>query len=162
MGFLSNLWDIGDFQNAREAFLSESQWVQFQVIFRQFRGYEQKNADQTPLSQFRAPVYDTRAEYVWLSNVKVYDTVKAGYFTTGDLDVNSFFQMKGYVAASILPDGTTITEYAGDQLIWNGRLWMVSDQIEPVQHGILPDPVWWRTVLRAVTRTGQGVTAGPG
>lgn len=162
MGNLSNLWGIGDYINARDAFLSESQWVQFQVIFRQFRSYEGKNSDRTPLEQYKVPIYSSRAEYLWLSSVKVYDTVKGGYFTTGDLDVNSFFQMRGFTEGYILPNGTTVKEYGGDQVIWNGKLWIVSDQVEPVQFGILPQAVYWRTVLRAVQRTGQGITPGPG
>jgi hypothetical protein len=160
MGGLSNIWGIEDYVNARDAFLSDSQWVDFHVIFRQFRGYEAKNSDQTPLEQFRVAIYDERAEQLWLNSVKVYDTVKAGYFTTGDLDVNSFFQMQGYTPGYTLPNGDVIEEYAGDQVIWNGRLWTVSDQIEPVQFGIIPQAVYWRTVLRATDRTGQGTTPG--
>jgi hypothetical protein len=162
MGNLANLWGIEDYLNARDAFLSESQWVQFQVVFRQFRSYEEKNSDKFIMEQFKKAVYSDRAEYLWLSNVKVFDTVKGGYFTTGDLDVNSFFQMRGFTEGYILPNGVRIKEYAGDQVIWNGKLWIVSDQVEPVQFGILPSAVYWRTVLRAVQRTGQGTTPGVG
>lgn len=162
MGNLSNIWDISDYINARDAFLSESQWVQFKVIFRKFRAYESKDIEKFVMEQFRVPRYSERAEYLWLSSVKVYDTVKGGYFTTGDLDVNSFFQMRGFTEGYILPNGTVVQEYAGDQIVWNGKLWIVSDQVEPVQFGILPQAVYWRSVLRAVQRTGQGVTPGPG
>jgi hypothetical protein len=162
MGNISNLWGIEDYINARDAFLSESQWVQLQVIYRKWGGWEKKNADVTPLEQFNVPRYYTRAEYLWLNSVKVYDTVKGGYFTTGDLDVNSFFQLRGYTDGYVLPNGKIIKEYGGDQIIWNGKLWVVSDQVEPVQFGILPQAVYWRSVLRAVQRTGQGTTSGAG
>jgi len=160
MGYLQSPWDINDFVNARDAVFSESQWVHFQVIFRKFLGYELMNPDRTPLEQYNVPQYATRAEHVWLSSVKVFDTVKGGYFTTGDLDVNSFFKIQGYAPAEVLPTGVKISEYAGDQIIWNGKVWVLSDQIEPVQFGIIPGTVYWRSVLRAVDRSSQGTTPG--
>ncbi len=161
MGNLGNFWTAADWQNATELWLSTQAYNHRQIIFRKFTGYETKGPSTLPDQQFRAKKYKTRAEHVWLSQVKVFDTVKAGYFTTGDLDINTTFRVQGYSAAYTLPSGVTVPEYGGDEIVWNGKVWVVADQVEPVQFGYQGAQVWWRTVLRRVDRAGVGNTIGP-
>src|SRR5713101_4686022 len=149
-------WDVNDWQLARDLFQSKASYTHRKVIVRKFRNYQTRNPDRPTIEQFRTPVYDERADHVWLSWVRVFDTVKGGYFTTGDMDVNSSFQLIGFSPAYIRPNGVRIEEYAGDELIWNGKIWIVSDQVEPIQFGMKGGVVYWRTVMRRVDRSSQG------
>lgn len=151
-------WSASDFNLARELFLGKGSWAHRRIIFRKFKNYASQG---TGPEAFRVPAYDSRQESVWLSNVRVFDTVKGGYFTTGDLDVNSLFQIRGFSPAYTLEDSTPVAEYAGDEVIWNGKVWVVSDQVEPIQFGPTAGVVYWRTVLRAADRSGPGITVGP-
>lgn len=155
---LENFWQAADFENVRSAWLAAQQYSHKKIIFRKFTGYTTKGTGE---EKFRTPSFSARSDHLWLSNVKVFDTVKGGYFTTGDLDVYSTFQIRGFTPGYTLPSGVVIPEYAGDQIIWNGKLWVLADQIEPMQFGYLAGPVFWRSVLRRGDRTGQGITVGP-
>lgn len=159
---LDNYWGLEDYILAREAFVMAQGYNAHKVIVRKFRSFETKNADGPKVNQYRVPIYANRQDSVYLGPVKVYDTVKGGYFTTGDIDVNSVFQLFGQSPAQILPDGTKLSENAGDQIIWNGKIWQVSDQIEPIIQGPKAPEIFFRTVMRRVDRSGQGITPGPG
>jgi len=162
MGNLGNFWSATDWQNAQEQWLSTQQYNQRQITFMKFDSYVTQGNASNPDESYRSVKYRIRADHVWLSQVKVFDTVKGGYFTTGDLDVNSSFLIKGFSAAYTLRNGIVIPEYAGDQMIWNGKVWVVADQIEPVQlGGMLAAPTWWRSVLRRTDRSGIGDSPGP-
>jgi len=161
MGNIGSFWSASDWVNAREAWMASGQWNHRRVTFKQFCGYNVSGNASKPDEMIRTVKYSTRLEHVWLSQVKVFDTVKEGYFTTGDLDVISEFQIRGYSPSYTLPDGTVILEYAGDILLWNGKAWAVADQVEPVQFGFLAAQVWWRTVLRRTDRSGLGTSVGP-
>jgi len=151
-------WQAHEVVMARNAFLAQSQYLHRAIVFCKFAGFV---IEGTGDDLIRTPSFKKRREHVWLSQIKVFDTVKGGYFTTGDLDVNSIFQIRGYNPGFTLPDGTAIEEYVSDHIIWNGKLWTVADQIEPVQVGYLGTTIFWRTTLRRSDRTGVGLTAGP-
>jgi hypothetical protein len=161
MGNLGNFWDLNDYINAREAWIAPQGYNHRSIIVMKFAGYETSGTGVNPDEQFRAPKYTARSDHAWISQVKVFDTVKGGYFTTGDLDIYTTFRIQGYTPAYTLPSGVNVTEYAGDQIIWNGKVWVVSDQVEPVQFGYQAKEVWWRTVLRRTDRAGQGNVVGP-
>jgi len=161
MGTLGNNWEASEWQDMKDAWLGTRGYVDRQVIFRKFSCYEtqgnQTNANET----FRVAAYAERAEHCWLASVKVFDTVKGGYFTTGDLDCYTNFRVQGYTPAYTLDSGVVIPEYGGDEIIWNGKVWVVADQIEPVQFGYQAVQIWWRTVMRRTDRSGVGTTVGP-
>jgi hypothetical protein len=166
---LGNQWTLADYMNAKNAWLATQSMNHKRVKVYKFAGYEtagtQNNSGTNtvnPNEMFRRPKYDTRLDHVWLSQVKVYDTVKFGYFTTGDLDVYSEYALQGYSAAYLTIDGNQIPEYAGDLIEWNGKLWEVADQLEPVTWGYLANEVFYRTVMRRTQRTGSGVSASTG
>jgi len=162
MGTLGNNWQASEWQDMRDAWLGTRGYADRQVLFRKFLEYEKMGRVTIPDETFRTPKYAIRAEHVWLSNVKVFDTVKGGYFTTGDLDVYSTFRIQGYSAAYTLPSGVVIPEYAGDEILWNGKVWVVADMIEPVQPGGYQAPqIWWRSILRRTDRSGIGNVVGP-
>jgi len=166
---LGNQWTLNDFLNAKEAWLATQSMNHKRVRVFKFEVYETAGTQVNPGTnvvnpneQFRTPKYSVRLDHVWLSQVKVFDTVKRGYFTTGDLDVYSEFSLQGYSPAYLTIDGVNIPEYAGDLIEWNGKLWEVADQLEPVTWGVLADQVFYRTVLRRTQRTGIGVAVGVG
>ena len=154
---LENYWDASDFQNARESWLAQQQWVNRRVIFRKFAGFERQGSG---IEEVRQAKYDERAETVYLSEISSFDTVKGGYFTTGELDVNTAFRIRGQSPSYRLKNGQVVEEYVGDQIIWNGKVWIVSDQVEPVIFGTLGRAIYWRSVMRRVDRAGQGVETG--
>jgi len=161
MGYLGNYWSLADWQNMKDAWFSGQGYDHRQVVFRQFAGFETRGNPANPDEQFRRKKYTSRGEHIWISSVKVFDTVKGGYFTTGDLDCYSSFRIQGYTPAYTLPSGVVVTEYAGDEILWNGKVWVVADMIEPVQPGGYQAPqIWWRTVLRRTDRSGQGNVVG--
>lgn len=161
MGDMGNWGGLTDYINARQAWLESSGKNQKRVKIHVFQGYDTIGNVTKPDETFRKQKYGVRFEYVWLSSVKVFDTVKGGYFTTGDLDVYSEFYIRGYTAAYTLPNGETNDEYAGDIVEWNGKLWEVSDQLEPVTWGVVANQVLYRTVLRRTQRVGLGIEVGP-
>lgn len=158
---IDNFWDLNDYLLARDAWLMAQGYNSHKVIVRRFRAFETKNVDRPQMERYRVPVYDERQDTIYLSQVKVFDTVKGGYFTTGDLDVNTSFQIFGMSPAQVLPDGTKLSENAGDQIIWNGKVWQIADQVEPIIQGPKGQVIFYRSVLRRVDRSGQGVTPGP-
>jgi len=166
---LGNQWELNDYINAREAWLATQNKNHKRVRVWKFECYEIQGSqvgiqpnEVNPNEQFRVPKWNIRQDHVWLSQVKVYDTVKNGYFTTGDLDVYSEYLIQGYSPAYTTIDGIMIPEYAGDLIEWNGKLWEVSDQLEPVTWGVLSNQVFYRTVLRRTQRTGTGSSPGVG
>jgi len=158
---LDNYWDLNDYNLARDGFLMAQGYNSHRVIVRKFRSFEFKNPDRPAVERYRVPVYAERQDTIYLSQVKVFDTVKAGYFTTGDLDVNTTFQLFGQSPALILPNGVKLNENAGDQIIWNGKIWQVADQVEPIIQGYKGQVIFWRSVLRRIDRSGQGTSSGP-
>ena len=161
MGDLGNFFDLNDYVNARRAWLESTGKSKKKVRIHTFEGYETLGNQTKPDETFRKQRYVARIEYVWLSNVKVFDTVKRGYFTTGDLDVYSEFYLRGFSPSYTLPNGVVVGEYSGDLVEWNGKLWEVADQLEPVTWGPFTAQVWYRTVLRRTQRSGIGIEVGP-
>jgi hypothetical protein len=161
MGDLGNSWRMSDFVNAQRAWIGQQSKSHRQIILWKFLEYETAGNLINPSETIRRIKYAQRLDHVWLSLVKVYDTVKGGYFTTGDLDVHSDFALQGYSASYTLPDNTIIPEYGGDVVQWNGKLWEVADQLEPVQWGYQAKQVFFHTVLRRTQRSGIGVQVGP-
>lgn len=155
---LENYPSAADWQTFGENFRANLNWLSRTITFRKFQGFSMKGA--TGIEQHRVPQYTEREEIVWLADVKVYDTVKGGYFTTGDLDIHSPFQIQGFSPAYSLPNGEEVSEYGGDEIIWNGKIWVPSDQIEPRPLGPRSGIVFWRTVLRVTQRSSQGLGAG--
>lgn len=158
---LGNRWDLNDFLNAKNSWTAQQGKSHVRVRIWKFNGYNTENSS-NPNETFRTPVYEMREDHLWLSQVKVYDTVRGGYFTTGDLDVVSEMELQGYSAAYTLPTGTVIPEYAGDLVEWNGKLWEVADQLEPTQWGYQAAQVYFRSVLRRSQRSGSGIVPGAG
>lgn len=158
----TNQWGLLDFLNAKDAWFSTRGYANRKVLVAKFQGWVNAGNPNNPNEQFREAKYATRQETVWLSQVKVYDTVRGGYFTTGDLNVSSSFVLQGYSAAYTLPNGTVLSEYAGDEIVWNGKIWVVADQLDPVQFGAKTKQVWYTTVLRRAQRSGLTTNTGPG
>src|ERR1700733_10684020 len=121
MGTLGNNWQASEWQDMKDAWLGTRGYTDRQIVFRKFLEYEAKGNQNVTIESFRTPKYAQRAEHIWLSNVKVFDTVKGGYFTTGDLDVYSTFRIQGFTSQYSLPSGVVIPEYAGDEVEWNGK-----------------------------------------
>jgi hypothetical protein len=161
MGTLGNNWSASEWQDMKDSWLGTRGYVDRQIVFRKFLSYETKGNPSIPLESFRIATYSTKAEHVWISQVKVFDTVKGGYFTTGDLDVYSNFRIQGFSPGYTLASGVVIPEYGGDEILWNGKVWQVADQIEPVQFGYQAPQIWWRSVLRRTDRSGIGNVVGP-
>lgn len=157
----TNVWSLNDYLNARDAWFSTRDYVHRRVLLRKFQGWETAGNQPNPNETYRQAKYDQRMVTIWLSQVKVFDTVKGGYFTTGDLNVSSTYLLQGYSAQYSLPDGTVIPEYAGDFIIWNGKVWVIADQLEPVQFGTKVKQVWYNSVLRRADRSGLGTGPGP-
>jgi hypothetical protein len=161
MGTLGNNWSASEWQDMKDSWLGTRGFVDRQVIFRKFLGYETRGNQSVHFESFRVVKYAQRADHVWISQVKVFDTVKGGYFTTGDLDVYTSFRIQGFSAGYTLPSGIVIKPYGGDEIVWNGKVWVVADQIEPVQFGYQAPQIWWRSVLRRTDRAGAGNVVGP-
>jgi hypothetical protein len=157
---LDNIWTASDSNLVRDSFLAAGSYLHRQVLFRKFTGYSTLGSSANIDEMIRTPRYAVRTGHVWLSQIKVFDTVKGGYFTTGDLDVASSFIIQGYSSAYTLSDGTVIPEYAGDEIVWNGKLWSVADQLEPVQAGMQSPIIFYRTTLRRSDRAGTEQGAG--
>ena len=160
MGDLGNFFDLNDYNNARRSWLESMGKSYKKVRVYTFEGYETAGNQTNPNETFRKARYTSREDFVWLSQVKVFDTVKGGYFTTGDLDVYSEFVLKGFSPAYLLPSTVNLNEYSGDIIDWNGKLWEVADQLEPVTFGPYTKQVWYRTVLRRTNRSGIGIEVG--
>ena len=161
MGGIGTGWNASDWQNERTSWQASGVWNQRTVIFRKFLQYETKGDSTNPDATFRVPVYQTTGQQAWLSQVKVFDTVRGGYFTTGDLSCNSEFLIRGSTPAYTLESGITTPEYAGDEIEWNGKVWKVADEVEPVQMGPQGGRIWYNTTLRRSGRSGVGVAVGP-
>jgi hypothetical protein len=157
----TNLWTLHDYLNGMDAWLTSRGWYNRKVFVMKFLNWVTDGNPSNVNEQFREAKYASRNDTVWLSQVKVYDTVKGGYFTTGDLNVSSTFILQGYSPAYTLADSTSIPEYAGDEIVWNGKIWVVADQLEPRQYGTKTKQVWYSSVLRRAQRSGLGTTAGP-
>ena len=168
MGDLGNQWTLNDWVNAKQAWLASQNMNHKRVKVYKFECFETQGTQDgignqvNPNELFRSPKWLARLDHVWLSSVKVFDTVKHGYFTTGDLDVYSEFYLQGYSSSYTTTDGVFIPEYVGDLIEWNGKLWEVADQLEPMTWGYLADQVFYRTVMRRTQRTGLGTTPGVG
>jgi hypothetical protein len=161
MGDLGNWGGIGDYDNARKAWLESSGKNQKRVKVYIFQGYDKQGNVTKPDETFRKPKWTVRFEYVWLSALKSIDLIKGGYFTVSDLDVYSEFLLRGYTAAYTLVNKVVNDEYAGDIVEWNGKLWEVADQLEPVTWGVAANQVWYHTILRRTNRSGLGIEIGP-
>jgi len=161
MASMGNFWSVADIENMSKAWLSGQEFTHRQVIFRKFIAYERRGNQTNPNETFRAAKYAERAEHVWISEVKVYDTVKKGYFTTGDMDCASTFRIQGVTPQYTLANGVVVPEYGGDEIIWLGKIWVVTDQVEPVEFTFKAPQVWWRTVMRKTERSGIGNAPGP-
>ena len=157
---LDNTWTASDYELVRDSFLATGGYLHRQVIFRKFMAYQTNGSSSNFDEMIRTAVFRERLDHVWLSQVKVFDTVKGGYFTTGDLDVASQFMIQGYSGQYKLPDGTLIPEYAGDQIVWNGKIWIVSDQLEPIQAGMQGPVIFYKTTMRRADRAGTEQGAG--
>lgn len=165
---LGNQWTLNDYMNAKNAWLAGQNKNHRRVRVYKFENYStvgtQSNSGTNvvnPNELFRQPVFKSRLDHVFLSQVKVFDTVRGGYFTTGDLDVYSEFVLQGYSAGYLTVSGIPIPEYVGDMIEWNGKLWEVADQLDPVSWGFQAEPVYYHTVLRRTQRTNLGITGGP-
>jgi hypothetical protein len=161
MGDLGNWASLDDYRNARSSWLESSGRSQKRVRIHIYQGYELMGNQTNPNETFRKQRFSAKFDYIWISEVKVFDTVKGGYFTTGDLNVCSEIQLRGYSAAYTLPNGTTVDEYAGDLVEWNGKLWEVADQLAPITWGVLTNQVFYNTILRRTQRSGVGIEVGP-
>jgi hypothetical protein len=161
MGDLGNNWTLNDYTNAKYAWLATIQKDHRKVIVYKFIDYQTEGNQCNPNETLRLPTYGKRLDSIWLSMVKVYDTVKGGYFTTGDINVYSEFLVQGYSPAYTTADGNVIPEYAGDLIEWNGKLWAVADMLEPIQWGFLSKQVFYCTIMRKTQRTSIGVKIGP-
>jgi len=156
-----NAWGLEDYLNAKDAWMSTGDYKNRRVFLRKFQGWEVAGNQTNPNETYRQATYSQRMVTLWLSQVKVFDTVRGGYFTTGDLNVNSTFILQGYTAGYTLKDGTPIPEYAGDEIVWNGKIWVVADQLAPIQFGTKVKQVWYASVLRSAQRSGLGTSPGP-
>lgn len=161
MSEIGNSGDLNDFINQRDSWLGSQAKSHYRVRVFFFQGYEVTGNQANPNETFRKPIFAGRLDHVWLSFIKVYDTVKMGYFTTGDVQVESEFPMKGFSASYTLTSGEVIPEYAGDIMQWLGKFWEVSDVLEPLQTGYQFGQTWYRTVMRRTNRSGVGVEVGP-
>jgi hypothetical protein len=157
----TNLWNLQDYLNAKDSWLSTRGYSNRRVLVRKFQGWVVAGNLSNDNETYREAKFSSRNDTVWLSQVKVFDTVKGGYFTTGDLNVSSTFILQGCSAAYTLPDGTVLPEYAGDEIVWNGKIWVVADQLDPIQFGTKTKQVWYNSVLRRAQRSGLGTTPGP-
>lgn len=161
MGDLGNIWTLNDYVNAKQAWLaSQSKSHRYINVFK-FIDYQLGGNPTNPNEALRIPMYGKRKDHVWIAMVKVYDTVKGGYFTTGDLQLYSEYVLQGYSPAYLTTEGVNIPEYAGDLIEWNGKLWSVADQLEPIQWGYLSPQVMYCTVMRKTQRTNIGIKVGP-
>lgn len=165
---IGNQWTVNDYLNAKTAWIAAQSRNHRQVRVYKFEEFEVRGNQVNqgtnvinPNESYRVPLFNARIDHVWASMVKVFDTVKGGYFTTGDLDVFSEYILQGYSTAYTTPDGVEIPEYAGDMIEWNGKLWEVADQMEPIQWGYQANSVFYRTVMRRTQRTNIGITSGP-
>lgn len=161
MADVSNGWQLNDHLNVKKAWLGQMGKSHRRVRVYQFNGYELQGNTVNPSEAFRNATYKIRDDHVWLSAVKAFDQVRGGFFSTGDLDVNSEFPIQGNSPGLLLPDETSIPEYGGDLIQWNGQLFEVADVLEPVQFGFQALQIWYRTVLRKTNRAGIGVKVGP-
>jgi hypothetical protein len=161
MGTLGNNWSAAEWQDMKDSWLGTRGYVDKQIIFRKFMSYDMRGNLSNTIETFRIAKYSQRSEHVWLSQVKVFDTVKGGYFTTGDLDIYSNFKMQGFTSGYKLPTGVVVKPYGGDEVIWNGKIWVIADQIEPVQFSYQAPQIWWRSVVRRADRSSQGNVVGP-
>lgn len=161
MGDFGNFGTLEDWKNVRDAWLGSAGKSHRKIRFYTFQEYETMGNQSNPNETFRKQKYTVREDHAWLSFVKVFDTVKGGYQTTGDIDVVSEFPIRGYSAFYTLPSGVAIPEYAGDLVEWNGKLWEVADVLELIQFGMNAPQAWYHTVMRRTNLSGQGITVGP-
>jgi len=160
MSDLGNSWELNDYTNAEKAWAGQANKSHHQVIVWKFDGYDAgKNIN--PNEVVRTPRYIKRSDHVWLSTLKGFDAAKAGIFLPGDISVNSTFLIQGYSAAYTLPDGMPVPEYSGDYIQWNGSLWAVADQLEPIQWGYDSRQVFYVSILRRNQRVGDNSRVGP-
>jgi hypothetical protein len=161
MGELSN-WsgDLNDYLNARKSWLESSGRSQKRVRIYIFQGYETMGNTTNPNETFRKQKYVVKNDSIWIAEVKVYDTVKQGYFTTGDLNICSETKLRGFSPAYLLPSGVRVDEYSGDIVEWNGKLWEVADQLAPITWGVLTDQVFFNCIIRRTNRSGIGTEVG--
>jgi len=162
MGDMGNTWQMGDYLNAKYAWIGQMAKSHRMVNVYKFQEYAVEG-NQTSFSEtIRVPVYNKRTDHAWIDMVKVFDTVRGGYFTTGDIHVNTEYALQGYSAGYTSTDGgVNIPEYAGDLIEWNGKLWAVADVLEPVQWGYLAKQVFFVTVMRKTQVTNISVRIGP-
>lgn len=162
MGDLGNFGGgLEDYKNAKDSWLSSSGKSHRKVKLYTFLEYVNMGNQANPNETFRKQRYSVRDDHAWLSFIKVFDTVKKGYFTTGDVDIVSDFSVRGFTSAYNLPSGVSIPEYAGDLIEWNGSLWEVADILEPIQFGLNAPQAWFHTVMRKTTTSGRGIVVGP-
>jgi hypothetical protein len=161
MAELGNTGDVNDYKNAKEAWLSSQAKNNRKIEVYVFIGYEVQGNQSNPNETFRIPKFEHRIDSAYLSLVKVYDTVKGGYFTTGDLNCYTDFVVQGFSQGVTLSNGVVLDEYAGDIIRWNGKLWEVADVLDPVQWGYKSPTVFYSTVLRRTNRSGIGIEVGP-
>lgn len=161
MGDLGNFGNLEDWKNVRDAWLGSAGKTHRKIRLYTFLEYVVMGNQTNPNETFRKQKYSVRHDHAWLSFIKVFDTVKKGYFTTGDIDIVSEFPVRGFISAYSLPGGVQIKECAGDLIEWNGNLWEVADILEPIQFGINAPQAWYHTVMRKTNISGQGIVVGP-
>lgn len=161
MGDLGNFFDLNDFDNARKAWLESAGKSQKRVRIYIFQGYDTLGNRTNPNETFRKQKYVTKNDYVWLSSFSQLDLLRDSRIQAGDLECYSEFLLRGFSPSYILPNEKKVDEYAGDLIEWNGKLWEVSDQLEPVTWGVHTKQVWYRTAIRRTQRSGVGIEIGP-
>lgn len=154
-------WQASDVVNVTDAFLASLQYIARQVIFQKFLSFQNQGSGQA-LEQFQAPVYASRAAIIWIEPFnRTYDQQRNERIEPESLNIVCPFPVQGSSPAVSLQNSTVVsTAYGGDQIIWNGKLWVVSDQVEPVQAGALGPIAFWKTQIRYTGKTGQGTTTG--
>lgn len=144
---LGNFGGLDDYTNAKDAWIGSSGKSHRLVLYYAFQEYT-SSGSAIPDEKFRQIVYATKKTHIWLAFIKPQDTTVGGRFTTGDLDINSEFQLQGYQAPTTLPDGTVVPGRGSDLVGWNGKLWEVADVLEPIQWGYQEAQVFYHTVMR--------------
>ena len=160
MGDLGNFFDLNDYNNARKSWLESAGKSQKQVRVFLFQGYEVLGNQTNPNETFRKPKYVAKSDYVWLSSFTALDMLRDSRIQAGDLECYSEFLLRGFSSSYLLPNSVKVDEYAGDLIDWNGKLWEISDQLEPVTWGVQTQQVWYRVALRRTQRSGIGTEVG--
>lgn len=157
---VENFWDYNDFANFRDAYFSQAGYVDRRVLFKRFTGWKTLNAEGPTIEQIKVAEFAQKRTHVYISEVKQFDTDRRGAFVAGDMDCLSTFQIRGRTPGYVTEQGERIDEYAGDEIIWSGKVWRVADQVEPIIAGLMTGTVYYRTVIRRHDLSGPGTSPG--